>query len=166
MQAIIPYISSSSSTPTRPRHPYPSSHPSSSSISRLRRPFFHQHIPSYNIHRFRPSSTAGKRKEYHFFQSFGYLIITGLHWRLSFISPSFFSITMDFIHWLHRERGLELSIFSSNTNIFWLVWVHRQKGFKSNRAFTWFRRLTSLFIPHGKIWMVSFVLFIILRDLL
>ncbi|KAL6792798.1 hypothetical protein J3E68DRAFT_379979 [Trichoderma sp. SZMC 28012] len=67
---------------------------------------------------------------------------------------------MDFIHWLHRERGLELSIFSSNTNIFWLVWVHRQKGFKSNRAFTWFRRLTSLFIPHGKIWMVSIYCFV------
>lgn len=83
-------------------------------ISRLRRPFFHHHIPSYNIHRFRPSSTAGKRKEYHFFP----IIRLPHHNRftLAFIIylSIIFSITMDFIHWLHRERGLELSIFSSN----------------------------------------------------
>ncbi|KAM6477081.1 hypothetical protein HDV62DRAFT_237619 [Trichoderma sp. SZMC 28011] len=85
MQAIIPTHHHPHLRPLDLDIPYPYPHPSSTSISRLRRPFFHHHIPSYNIHRFRPSSTAGKRKEYHFFQSFGYLIITGLHWRFIII---------------------------------------------------------------------------------
>ncbi|KAL6692294.1 hypothetical protein J3F84DRAFT_383559 [Trichoderma pleuroticola] len=54
------------------------------------------------FHRFRPSSTAGKRKEYHFSNSFDYLIITGLHWRF-IIFPSFFPSPWNFIHWLHRD---------------------------------------------------------------
>lgn len=140
-------------------------------ISRLRRPFFHHHIPSYNIHRFRPSSTAGKRKEYHFFQSFGYLIITGLHWRLSFISPSSFPSPWTSFTGCIGSAGLNFQYFLPTNNILAGVGaspegVQIQSGFHMVSATD--LAVGCFLYPMGKYgWCLFFiVLFIILRDLL